>query len=1696
MSNKNTIFSFTKIINTIYGYGNDNTDGIGAFKIMKFDETFENLIEYDSYPREDDKRNEIIEKWNKLLNSVYCNKNNIQNIKKGNLPKTLKPVQNRLLVIHVGNALLNEYENFLNTIKNKKDSEWSNFINGKERRRLDTEKKGIWEAIINSIDNRDGKNESIIDTIIRVNTDIISEYCLDINCLCKCLEKLINELKEDKTIIFEDKKVFDCIIDELESEIDSYKSLHQGTNTIESKSKECESLGSVLSQLIIISLLGQHCGILKNHSDLIIDITEIYSKSERNIINTLRDNLDRKLKKRSCIDDVSIDSTLFPTGYYYKSNKKYEGSLYEFIRNSWKNRDGIIKHLVVVGEGGIGKSVSILYFLSSNDSRPAVYIPLGELERNYISSNDNNSGNPNILDRYIENNYAKENAVIKEMSDRTITTGPNIVFYLDGYNEVRPEFQEIIDNCINEIVNNRFGVQLIISSRSKPKCYSSDMDIFYIKSLEKCISKEFLLKNSVDNITDETIEVCNTPLFLSLYAYTEQMRIKLNLEDVFNWKAPISKGVDIYWNYLQLEIHNGLNRIDTGIEMRKSDMFYVALILCPYIAYRSITRTSGSLMTIEKEELKKYINECLAQNDRLKEVYSRTFTDVNEDMENGIKDDRDIKTRENVYYQIITKYNFIIKEDLVYSKCYSFLHQNMQDYLLALHIKNILMYYLYLNNRSIDCNLYKEKLITIFENSLFNYLADVFDDKELDYIWKMNKDDLRTLSAEVEFWDEVENEEFGWGFTNDGALFDINAGYVRIAEFLLKIYGFMYKGDYSHVDFRTMDLSNINLTECRPNGGYKLTIPYNGNSYLNSSVSLNTFSKNGNYGEIINITLIEDLNIAITADVSGEVYIRSIVDGSIIFDINRCFENEADKQIRDIKWIEENGRYTIVILTGELYVFILSKDMIDFATKYKAWGIPEKLNAKWDTGVSRIYEKVTCVQLKKFEGRLYLIAGTNTGIVYRWTEFQKNPEKGRCFYIDVMTGQEKDKMGRYYYSQQGAINNIEIFAYNNSLYGISCHRNNKLFLWNLMDGKCRELKKFFIFNGKSEYIKAKKNYLSQEKEFNVYCQEKGYKIWEKLDNKDEVKSKEDFINFESRYVYYEDIRISLMEKKLNNIDVYIKTKDAILKLEESLHVLEKELKEFQSVQIMDAKFFYDKQNKPKIIICDSKGEVFIIDPFNEGDRAHSLDENHYDCINGIEIYEDGDPYAYTYGCDGIIKKWNLSTRKLICESNHDHKGEILKLDMINDCIISLGNDGFISISDMNFQNLYKLNGKEFSFMNCYKHNDQIRIMTGNKSGAIELWDILSNHCLYTKEGRSFEILDVEVFEKNNEIIYLIASTDGLLRLFDYNTNRCLKVLPGSKSKFRYVEVDINANYIMIFGADNMFYFYNITDLDNIIYSMTQSDDKHHIIESIEHDCKYEKENIKHIDTLIKLVYNNDIIKIKRVGNESFLIGRVDGIVELWHTEKEESMLYLYKHNERISDLNYLRNENGELFWIISGSVDGAMILYNVVDGCKLEVDIFKTLAKDDKLIFDIDPFWVLEEDKFYITEIIATDKDDEIILTLKNGGYCLCRLIYEKNDELNIEFYEKWSLFQYRNLENIKKVGGDSYIATRFDNVYFIKELMGKNNKKDRGKIERCKLLPGIDIVDLDLSKCEIIESEDKNDISLKNTLYYNGVKL
>ena len=393
------------------------------------------------------------------------------------------------------------------------------------------------------------------------------------------------------------------------------------------------------------------------------------------IIARLRLYHERQYKQSGNYALNEIRSELFPAirnseiNVLYKDDDKKDVSLVKFFSELDGQADHD-KHILITGEGGMGKTVSLLktceYLLKKRIN--AIYVPLSKIDADLT------------LDQYLERIVCGGNQRmwrdLKDLMSAPYTSTPNVVLLLDGINEVPLNY---IDTLVKRVIKGTYidgysGVKLVMTSRwldnSLMHHLKESVISLEMQALDREAISSYLHNMGLPPVTDEKIiSVIRTPLMLTLFSDVERHKEKYqNIDGIILEDSPNTAG-KILSNFFQTQLYRAAEEENFD---RAAHLVLLEYLL-PSLAYKMVEKQS---MYLSEDDVWDSIDEINNEGER----YSWYKIDKLRKL---------IRGRSRIDSEVLidlaeSSLHFLHKSDAGYE----FLHQSFRDYFAAYHISN------------------------------------------------------------------------------------------------------------------------------------------------------------------------------------------------------------------------------------------------------------------------------------------------------------------------------------------------------------------------------------------------------------------------------------------------------------------------------------------------------------------------------------------------------------------------------------------------------------------------------------------------------------------------------------------------------------------------------------------------------------------------------------------------------------------------------------------------------------------------------------------------------------------------------------------------------------------------------------------------------------------------------------------------
>lgn len=570
----------------------------------------------------------------------------------------------------------------------------------------------------------------------------------------------------------------------------------------------------------------------------------MFSGMDSQLYYVLLNRLIEMRDKHPSFQLMKIEEELYPKAYLNldicralgegESMPEEARPLAQFFQESWNSRTQ--KHLILEGEGGIGKTIALLSITTQDGFLPchvpAVYIPLHALK---IKETDDSIG------KYIreeilygnEQQYADFKAMVNQPWER----GPRIVLLLDGFNEVPLEARYAVARNIEDWSNKR-GIQLITACRFDMRNFLPGLSgDFYELRLQPLshdqIQKYFAQMGLLAPSSDSTLwNVINYPLMLALYIQTELHKKYYSSVDL-DWREAKNAGT-VLWNYLQRELW----RCQKQTENRNAPIKYVLATewIAPYIAWTMVQKEQFLVM---EEEFCEQIQNAL---EYLRAVDSSIWPGHVKKIIHQSGGMSQLPDADEFFDLLTREINLFRIRESASCPMIGLMHQRFRDCLAAIHLLNL------------ACTIKGDELPKAWQQSIdfyvMSFVAELISSEEANRLWEINRKLRPTNPIATRMMLELQK---------------------RIRNY-----------DFSQLNFSGMDLRNVYLYGYRKPNSIELLLPKKAEFMKDVQITESTFESKGHKSAIQEIAITADGKRCVSASDDSTLRVWDLVLGDCL----------------------------------------------------------------------------------------------------------------------------------------------------------------------------------------------------------------------------------------------------------------------------------------------------------------------------------------------------------------------------------------------------------------------------------------------------------------------------------------------------------------------------------------------------------------------------------------------------------------------------------------------------------------------------------------------------------------------------------------------------------------------------------------------------------------------------------------------
>lgn len=662
------------------------------------------------------------------------------------------------------------------------DEKLSYIFNGKNRAQSDVELfaedllrwKGIllddgqWHVVNSEKNSLQGETISLFQYIVKMNDILIHEFCSSTS-----LEGFRDLLRSfSKEICSAEQSGLEDSIAPMNQEhvemLSTLLDLLYGLAVVNTDDEQSIYLAEGLTWLMTASILRSKLSCIRD--EMIQSLQNAHRSAARiGIIKT--ETLDDSHKMIPTNQDLGLYDRIMERFHYSKSqhpsirmidpdpslipeglpgiksservgtiDNKEPRSIKQMVLDSWREPIHKHKHILLIGEGGIGKTVAILTLPDEEwlvkFHIPFLYIPLQDL--------DIYEGN---LNDYIRNSYGSDAEKIVDLANTPWKNHPELLLLLDGFNEIPDQFKATAERYIREWMD-RPGVQVIATSRISfmltGRFVEYKLEPLPIKTVRNALLLLDINEEELPEKKDPIWDVIRIPLMLTLYTRTERFRDisedEWNLSDLLDWK-PSNNAACIIWNYLETEICHCIKTAEDNSARIMSASAILAL--APFICFEMLKnnefyldkKTFFNYIKLACGFYEKHPEIIFPQVQRIKDVFD-DYDDIRIADESDWKKYAKILTNQIALFQKQVSFRKTsVQNSIIEEAIYVPVHQNFRDALAAFFVISCLQGFKRIQEKQTQ----SWDLFQYMDYYIKKNIAELLTDKELEEIWEYHR---------------------------------------------------------------------------------------------------------------------------------------------------------------------------------------------------------------------------------------------------------------------------------------------------------------------------------------------------------------------------------------------------------------------------------------------------------------------------------------------------------------------------------------------------------------------------------------------------------------------------------------------------------------------------------------------------------------------------------------------------------------------------------------------------------------------------------------------------------------------------------------------------------------------------------------------------------------------------------------------
>jgi len=356
----------------------------------------------------------------------------------------------------------------------------------------------------------------------------------------------------------------------------------------------------------------------------------------------------------------------------------------EVLVSLWQEK---IRHAVVLGEGGMGKTVNLVLWwqklLEQMDINGPIPLYLALNELNQVPPEERHD----FILSYLIKNYGDANLTLKQLQNTLSHASASsqttmFILLLDGFNEITVEKQQLLVE-IKWLREMCPGIQLVLTSRydMREVCQWLDWNLITLmplaeEQIDACLSNGTVLQPALKTLL-------GNPMMLTLYAATCEVQREFGDSTLYRFKPQVESPAELLWNFMEAQVA----KLPERLRHDEKEISYYAFLLRFLLPALGFEMEKLGLFDFTREQMREVL-ERVCQSFASTEFFAvfPEFLKHRKSLPVGacVEPLDSMERADHLKEIICTTLCMMVKE----GSSFRFLHQNFRDFFAAVAVWN------------------------------------------------------------------------------------------------------------------------------------------------------------------------------------------------------------------------------------------------------------------------------------------------------------------------------------------------------------------------------------------------------------------------------------------------------------------------------------------------------------------------------------------------------------------------------------------------------------------------------------------------------------------------------------------------------------------------------------------------------------------------------------------------------------------------------------------------------------------------------------------------------------------------------------------------------------------------------------------------------------------------------------------------